>query len=319
LVAAVESDGLSTEERDYFSKHPPAGVTLFARNISEPHEINLKSLTSDLQNLKQKNSNSSLPMIVAIDQEGGRVSRIKKNFPDKGAALNLKISEIENYSYEVGVALRDVGVNVNFAPVADILTNQQNTAIGDRAFGTNLDDVVERASLFLRGQNRAGILGCLKHFPGQGAADVDTHQGKAVVDASKEILLQRDIAAFVKLMPEVKMIMISHCIYPAFDEINPASVSRKIITELLKKQIGFGGIVVSDDMNMKALSQSDEEWQKLIIASISAGCDMILVCKELKKYVQALEAIANKAAADNEFKIRLEEASEKITLLRKSI
>ena len=158
-------------------------------------------------------------------QEGGRVRRLKEPFPNLGPALHISggnddkgsIEQIFNYGHCVGLRLKELGINVNFAPVLDCLSNPKNDAIGDRSFASSPNKVVSRAGAYLRGHQEAGIYGCLKHFPGQGDASHDTHLQSTAINASSLQLEQRELVPFVELLPEAELVMISHCIYPAIE------------------------------------------------------------------------------------------------------
>lgn len=320
LVCAVEGTALSNAEKFFYERVAPAGVTLFARNIPA-HYPDTVNLVRALQSLRPA---GDPPMVIAIDQEGGRVRRIKQpEFPNQGPAMALAggsvdpdaLAEIESYAAAVGRALLSVGVNVNFAPVLDILTEPMNDAIGDRAFGTDLDPVCRRAGAFLRGMQQTGVLGCLKHFPGQGDAQVDTHKGRALVDLPPKLLYDRELVPFRAMLEHAPMVMISHCIYP---QLAPEEASRspRIIGGLLRGEMQFEGVVVSDDMNMGALPQDRALWLESIVEAVAAGIDMVLVCRDIEKCEAAYEALTAAAAKSASFKKRLLEAAGRVTQMR---
>jgi beta-N-acetylhexosaminidase len=318
LLAAIEGTSLTPEEESFFQQEAPAGVTLFSRNLpfvfSATHH-----LTSYLQSLNTTN----LPMIVAIDQEGGRVARLKEPFPNMGPALTVAgggVAEsdlvlLTNYGFTVGAGLRQMGINLNFAPVCDVWTEPKNEAIGDRAFGRRPELVTPRANAFLVGLEASGVCGCLKHFPGQGAAQVDTHEAAAVVGLAQDTLRQQDLPPFKELLRSDRPVMISHAIYPAWDQ-RPASVSPVIIQELLRGELGFQGLVVSDDFNMRAIPQDDREWQATLVEAMAAGVDLLLVCRGLERCRQALGALRREAQRSPAFARRLEVAAERVASLR---
>lgn len=323
LVAAVEGMDLTPDEERFFKEESPAGVTLFKRNIPQDDHHKLTALTMRLQGTR---SSGEPPMIIAIDQEGGRVSRIGAPFPNEGAALNIAgggvdqhgLKHIRSYGAIVGSELGKLGVNVNFAPVADIHTEPTNISIGDRCFGHTAEQVTLRAGAFLEGMQSSHVLGCLKHFPGQGHAKVDTHEGTAVIDVNLQTLLTRELEPFRRLLPLAKMVMISHSIFPALCE-REASRSRVVIMDWLRTRLGFTGVVVSDDMNMGALPQDVENWKSAMIDAVAAGCDMLLVCRHLPRYIMALEALRNESAKSAAFRLRLEDAASKVIKLRREL
>jgi beta-N-acetylhexosaminidase len=318
----VSSTAVTEDERDFYERIQPAGLTLFARNI--PDQISETRILTD--SLQATRPAGAPPMIIAIDQEGGRVRRIKKDFPERGPALNLEdgrtdmesLNVIGIYAKEIGTKLLSLGVNVNFAPVVDILTEPANLAIGDRAFGTDVGPVCSRSRAFLNGLQASGVLGCLKHFPGQGDAKVDTHIGKAIVDLPRKVLDERELVPFRALLSKAKMVMISHCIYP---QLSPEEAGRspKIIGALLRGEMGFEGVVVSDDMGMGAMPQEEKEWQDAIVESVAAGVDMVLVCEKLERFHLAYEALVAAAARSRSFQTRLADAAARVTELRRGL
>ncbi len=321
LVAGLDGVEMTSSEIDFYREEKPSGVTLFRRNVSEDFR-RVKALNDSLQKL----IGQDCPGIVAIDQEGGRVRRIREPFPDFGPALELfsddeegvRQHKIRNYGRVVGSSLRELGVNVNFAPVLDILTNENNTAIGDRVFARDAKLVSQRAGAFLEGMQAAGVKGCLKHFPGQGDADFDTHLSSAVIDYTKEELWNREISPFRDLAHSCDLMMISHAIYPAYDS-KPASVSKVIMEDLLRGELSYQGLVVSDDMNMEAINQDKALWQASLVEAVANGADLLLVCQGLDKFKIALEGLRSEARKSKAFHDRLEVAASRIIDFRKTL
>jgi beta-N-acetylhexosaminidase len=322
LVCAVDGLSLTDAERTFFREVAPSGVTLFGRNIPGQYR-DVAALTRELQDTRPAGAPS---LVVAIDQEGGRVARIKAPELDPGPAQRLAdgrhdaagLAEVRSVAEGMGRALRAVGINVDFAPVADVLTEPTNTAIGDRVLGTEPEPATLRAGAFLDGLAAAGVAGCLKHFPGQGNAKVDTHHGGAVVDVPRELLERRELVPFQRLVARAPMVMISHCIYPALDTIE-ASRSERIMQGLLRATLGFRGVIVSDDMNMGAIPQDEKVWQEAIVEALVAGADMLLVCKHLERYRLAHEALTAAAARSAVCARRLEAAATSMYTLRRGL
>jgi beta-N-acetylhexosaminidase len=265
-------------------------------------------------------------MIVAIDQEGGRVSRLPAPFPNLGPALNIRDGQadadsllaLREYGQDVGRALRSIGINVDFAPVLDVLTEPTNHSIGDRCFGTTPDQATPRAEAFMSGLQSERVMGCLKHFPGQGDARVDTHLGTAVIDVSLQTLITRELIPFKALAPKCPMVMISHSIFPVLDDLE-ASRSRIIILDWLRTRLGFEGVVVSDDMNMGALPQDIVDWKEALIDAVAAGCDALLVCRHLDRCYEALDALRVEAKRSLAFSSRLDDAAKRVTSMRRAL
>ena len=321
LVGAIEGLSLTKAEENLFTSGCLAGLTLFKRNIP-PSFLELSKLNQEIQRLNRAGQPS---FVIAIDQEGGRVARLKSPFPDQGPAEFLVEGYqdrddlwLENYGMMVGGSLKVLGINVNFAPVVDILANEENPSIGDRVFGRTPELVAGRAGAYLKGLQQGGVQGCLKHFPGQGDAKVDTHEGTAIITAAIELLEKREFAPFENLLATSPMIMISHSVYSALDD-KPASLSEKIMKGLLRERMGFSGVIVSDDMNMGALPQDLQLWSEAIVEAVAAGADMVLVCQHLEKCQLAHEALVKAAQSSKVFLARLEEAAARMTKLRRSL
>jgi beta-N-acetylhexosaminidase len=321
LLAGLEGIGLAADERSFFKKVPCSGITVFKRNIPEPYP-ELRRTLDELQSMRPAHMP---PLMIAIDQEGGRVSRLPAGFVNHGPAMQLAsggcrpedLTGIQAYAREVGDRLLALGVNVNFAPATDILTEPTNTAIGDRCFGTDPDSVALRAGSYLKGLSLSGVKGCLKHFPGQGDAKADTHLASATIDLSLDQLWNRELVPFRRLIEMAPMVMISHCIYPALSP-QPASYAPEVMTGLLRRQLGFGGLIVSDDMNMEAVPQDLKLWADKLIAAMNAGADLLLVCRKIEKCQLAHDALVREAKRSRAFAQRLEDAALRVIGLRNS-
>ena len=320
LLGAIEGHQPTPAELVLFAEMGMSGLTLFGRNIPAGQPEAVRSLTQRLQDARPA---GTPPLLVAIDQEGGRVRRLKEPFPDHGPAMSLgsgnhdgvAVAEIRAAAKDLGTRLADLGINVDFAPVVDVLTEPGNTAIGDRAFGTDPESVSRRAGAFLAGLMATGVLGCLKHFPGQGAAKVDTHIGEAMVDAPRRVLESRDLRPFKDLLELAPMIMIAHCIYPALDS-RPASRSSLIMSGLLRKELGFQGVIVTDDMNMGAVPQDLASWRDAIVEAVAAGADLVLVCRGADRCAAAHQALRAAASKSQAFAQLLNDAAARVMGLR---
>ncbi len=318
ILAALEGTALTSEEKRVFQSYGPAGFTLFRRNLA-PEYSSIRGLNRELQSLSL-----SLPMMIAIDQEGGRVARLRAPFPLIGPALEMggggldaeALLFLRNHAFIQGSSLLGLGINTNFAPVLDILTREENVAIGDRCFGRDVESVTQRSGAFLKGLTEAGVIGCLKHFPGQGDAVLDTHESGTRIDLSFEVLWDRELAPFRSLMADAPLLMISHALYPALDPNLPASLSQTIMQGLIRERLAYKGIIVSDDMNMKAIDQAREPWCAAIVASIAAGTDLVLVCRDIERYAWAVEAIETELKRSPAFVKRWQEARLRIDALR---
>lgn len=328
IVASISSHRLSRDESRVLSRERFSGVTLFKRNIS-PDFHSISSLCESLQSLGK--ASRTEPLIIAIDQEGGRVARIRDSrVIDKGPPLNLfrglqdrpdaQLQCIARYGENLGRDLLRLGINTNFAPVLDLYTEPGNTSIGDRCFGVDLVSALPKAKAFVSGLDKSGIFYSLKHFPGQGDSKHDTHFKSSAVDVSLATLMRREVAMFQPFLATAPMVMISHAVFSSLDHAQPASLSRLVIQDLLKTRLGYTGLVVSDDMLMKAVDQAGfEEWADKLVKAILAGSDLLLVCNELERAQAAIEHIESRARKSVFLRDRIEESAAKILRFRQKM
>ena len=324
-LGGIESFSLSSAEKKFIEKSQPSGVTLFSRNLENPNSIESPKLIRELQEIRL----SSLPFIFAVDQEGGRVARVKQKSADFGPASDLleglsdqeALLGIKGKAFEQGQALKGMGFNVNFAPVVDVgfpKEKQELCFLGDRAFGSDPAAVVKRASAFLAGLHRAGVFGCLKHYPGIGQVQADTHLMTAYSEVDQETFERRNLFPFEKMNQEVELIMVAHCIFPNFSSLE-ASRSRILLTDILRTKLQYKGLVVCDDLNMKAVPDSEPEWREFVVAAVAAGCDLLLICRGLESWKMACDALTLERRKSPAFTKRLEEALSRIQSFRKKL
>ena len=276
-IYGLSGEALSPDERDFFRDSDPAGYILFRRNCVDREQM--RALTDDLRALSGRDD---LPIL--IDQEGGRVARMRPpewpEFPSGEAFDRLyaraPMSAIEAARANAGalaLMLREVGVNVDCLPVLDVRQPGATDIVGDRALGGEPMQVAALGRATLEGLHQNGVVGVVKHMPGHGRALVDSHLELPVVDAGEEALAI-DIEPFASLR-WAPMGMVAHLIFTAWDRDNPASLSPVVIGEIIRKRIGFDGLLMSDDIGMKALSGGFDERTRRALA---AGCDIALHC-----------------------------------------
>ena len=256
----------------------PGGFILFSENF--------ESFTQASKLIDDINNTSDIPMFISIDQEGGRVARIKEltdqSLTDIPPMYDLGLTNDENLAYEVGQVigeeLRAFNINMNFAPVLDIYSNPENTVIGDRSFGTTAQLVSKIALSLSDGLESTGIISVYKHFPGHGDTSEDSHNELPVINKTKDELMELELVPFINAINNgVDVILVGHLAIPAITGNNtPASLSKEIITNLLKEELGFNGVVITDALNMKALTNEYTE-EEIYINAINAGVDILLM------------------------------------------
>ncbi len=289
LVVGFEAPELDAETRDLLDEVAPLGTILFARNM--PERDGLLALTSALRERDPA-------AILAIDHEGGRVDRLPEGFTRFPPALVMARAGEPGLLREVGRAhareLRAAGFNVNFAPVIDINSNPENSVIGDRAFGATPEEVVHNALPYLQGLAECGILGCVKHFPGHGDTSTDSHLELPVLPADShptDRLRAIEMKPFARAVSQgVSLVMTAHVLCPALDAERPATLSHEIIDGCLRRSIGYQGVIVSDDLEMKAVADNYSVGEAAVMA-VEAGCDLLLVCRRAELVREAHRAL----------------------------
>ncbi len=278
------------------------GMILFSRNVQVPGDpmppidtALARDMIAELQRL------TAIPLFVAVDQEGGRVARLGAPFtplpPAKNIGQTKDASLAASAARITGRELRAVGINFNFAPVADINSNRDNQVIGDRAFGDTPETVSAMVSAQVDAYRAGDILSCAKHFPGHGDTHLDSHFDLPTIEHALEVMNQRELLPFLAAIEAgVRAIMTAHILFPALDATGvPATLSEPILTNLLRNELGFDGLVVTDCLQMKAVTDT---WgtAKAAVMAAKAGADILLVChtwEEQEATFDALVAAAN--------------------------
>ena len=307
-----------------------AGATIvFKRNLvihgSGPDEACDVDAAEALARELHVTGPDGLVALIAIDQEGGLVQRVRApatRWPPMLAHDALPPGEDVRVAEAVGRALGDelaaLGFDVDFAPVLDVHTNPANPIIGDRAFGRDAETVARRALAFARGLAAAGVIACGKHFPGHGDTDTDSHLALPRIDHAWDRLERVELAPFAAAAAAgMPMIMTAHVVFAALDADRPATLSREVVTGLLRERLGYRGVVVSDDLDMRAIA---DHWgaDAAAVAAIRAGCDVLLLCKDERNQALAEEALIRAAEGDSELRRQIGEAAARVRQLKRA-
>jgi beta-N-acetylhexosaminidase len=284
MTTGIPGPRLDAPTRRALEQLAPSGVVLFARNVADVGQ--LRVLTAELHALPSR-------PLLAIDHEGGRVLRLGPPFTQFPAAAVVGRSGTET-SYAVGRAigleLASVGIDIDYAPVLDVHSNPANPVIGDRAFSSDPATAAACGAAFARGLQSAGVLACGKHFPGHGDTDRDSHLEQPVVWCDRARLESVELTPFrAAIAARIPLLMSAHVRYPALDPDHPATLSPYILGDLLRRELGFAGVVVSDDLAMRAVSEH-RPIAEAAVAALGAGVDWVL-CHELEQARQAAERI----------------------------
>jgi len=286
VIYGLQGLELSESERLFFTLANPFGYILFKRNIDTPQQ--LKALVASLKSL-----NKHAKVEILIDQEGGRVARLKP--PHFGAYPSMEElitnttdpkQAIEDNFLKLGLELATYGITINCAPVLDLRIEGADDIIGDRSFGSDPFVVASLAQAAITGLARAHVGSIIKHIPGHGRALVDSHLHLPIVKESLEVLAATDFAAFKLVAPYAKYAMTAHITYEAIDPDAPATLSKKVIS-YIREVIGFKGIIMTDDLSMKAL---DSSFRDRVHKSLRAGCNLILHCNGNMAEMQEIQA-----------------------------
>jgi beta-N-acetylhexosaminidase len=313
FMVGFDGTAVSADLAAFIKEYKPGGVILFSRNLESAEQI--VELTNNLQDCSPHS-----PLLISIDQEGGRVSRLPQGFtifPPCDVLGRCNSSELA-YAAAATTAkeLKAVGINMNMSPVLDVNSNPANPVIGDRAFGTTPATVCELGLATAGGLQDNRVVACGKHFPGHGDTNADSHKELPVVEASRERLEQIEFPPFRHAAAHgVATMMTAHVLYRALDDQRPATLSPTIIGKFLREELQYNGVVLTDDLEMHAIIDH-YGIEEATVQSILAGCDMPLICKDRNREVAAISAL-DKAVADGTISVeRLEQSLARIARLK---
>ena len=290
VMIGIQGTKVDDDSLYMLNQYHMGGVILFDRNMESPEQV--KQLTSDLQ----AQSNEKVPLFIGIDEEGGDVVRMAEKLTpppsQKEIGATGDIEQAKTWAIKTAKSLKDIGINVNFAPVADVGSNDK------RSYSTDANTVIDFVRAATKGYQQENIIYSLKHFPGIGKGKVDSHVDSSNIDVVKEVLMTEDIIPFKTIIdendPNDYFILVSHLKYPALDEEYPASLSSKIMTDLLRNELGYKGIIITDDMEMGAVANHND-FRSIGVKAVKAGADIVLVCHEYEHqqevYLGLLDAV----------------------------
>lgn len=275
LIVSFEGERVNDEAIHLVRQLKVGGIVYYnwANGLTSPSQV--KQLSEDLQHLSHE-----IPLLIAIDQEGGSVSRLKDGFTQMPANAELGKKEdlffTEKIAYQMAQEMQAVGINMNLAPVVDIHTHPDNSLTSSRSYGNSPEKVVRLAEKSLLGYQRGGVLTVLKHFPGHGDTFTDSHQALPVILKDIEELEACELFPFYRLAFQTDAIMTGHLLVPALDQRHCATLSSKILG-YLRNTIKFEGVIISDSMTMRGVLENSDSIEEAMIQALQAGCDMLLI------------------------------------------
>lgn len=313
LCAGFDGTALDVAVEQRLRSLPLAGVILFARNTETPQQT--RALTDRIREIYGD-------PLIAIDQEGGRVMRIRSGVEEIPSMLAVAAAGDEDAAYKAGEQLafdlRRAGVNVDYAPVLDLALFRMNTVIGARSFGDDPERVARFAGAVARGLLAGGVIPTYKHFPGHGSTAEDSHLALPGIDLDEATLRARDLVPFARLLPEAKAVMTAHIVVRALDPEQPATISRRILTDLLRNELGFRGVCFTDCMQMDAIAKGVGSAPGAVRA-LAAGADCVLISHSLEIAAEAVELIVAAVERGTLPLSRLEEAFGRVRALREQL
>ena len=290
ITVGIDEYTINDKTKELIVDKKVGGIILFKDNINDSNQ-----LLQLINNIKDINSKNKIPLFISIDEEGGRVSRLPKEIkklPSNEVIGNINDKELAyDIGKTIGYSLKSFGFNMDFTPVLDINSNSKNTVIGDRSFSSNKNIVANLGVSEINGFKSRNIISVAKHFPGHGDTDIDSHYKLPIINKTLDELKEVEFVPFKNAIEEnVPSIMVSHILLPEIDDINPASMSKTIITDILRKDLKFDGLIVTDDMTMGAIT-NNFDISEACIKSINAGADLLLICHGYETEVDVINNI----------------------------
>src|SRR5262245_13656706 len=291
LIGSLPGTTITPEIRSLAKEFSLGGVILFARNIEAPEQV--AEMSVDVQGLA-----ASLPLWVSVEREGGRVARLKAPFTEwppmavLGRSGDVQLAR--RFAVALATELKAVGITLDYAPVLDIHTNPKNPIIGDRALAEDAESVGRLGAAIIAGMQESGVAACGKHFPGHGDTSVDSHLELPLVEHPPDRIRRVECVPFREaIKANVAFIMTAHVLVPSLDEERPATLSPRIVQAILRDELGFQGVILSDDLEMKAIATSYTV-PDAAVQAIVAGCDGVLICSgDVEVQVATLEALVH--------------------------
>jgi beta-N-acetylhexosaminidase len=305
---------------DLIDEVNPCGAILFARNIQDPEQ--LAGLNRDLQ--AHAKDRYSQGIFIGVDQEGGRVRRLKEPFSEFRPAFELACSQqpeeaVRSFAGVTAEELRLVGFNLDFVPVLDVLgpkIHPDDSVIGDRSYGTDPDVVADLGEIVIQTMRSTGVIPCCKHFPGHGGTSVDSHTDLPVDTRAWERIEKSDLVPFSRAVAiDVEMIMTAHVLYSNLDPDYPATLSESAIHRLLRTRMAYDGVVITDDLDMAAVARGHAP-EECALRALKAGADILLFCNHPEKALAARSRIFNAVRIGDLTEARIQESLDRIKRLK---
>lgn len=315
MMVGVDGEKFSNDMNDLIQKEKVGGIILLPKNISSAEQT--VQLLNDLKNANEVND---IPLFLSVDEEGGTISRLPNEFDGLPTTREIGAMNDPDFSYEVGQFLaeqvKSFGYNMNMAPVLDVDSNPDNPVIGDRSFGSDAKIVANLGIETMKGMQEGKVISVVKHFPGHGDTSVDSHSSLPILDAGLERLRSLELIPFKKAIEEgADAVMTAHILFPKIDSAHPATLSHKVITGILRDELQFDGVVITDDLTMGAIRTSYSAGQAAVRAFL-AGHDILLICHEYDNYYMAIQAMKEAVTSGRITEEQVDESVKRILKLK---
>lgn len=316
MVIGLDGTTFSQEMDNLIRNYHVGGIIIMGKNISTAQDM-LKLIN----NSKKTNEHNKIPLFISVDEEGGEVSRLPEEFKKLPSNGEIGNRNDEEFSYRVGTylaeALNEFGYNMNFAPVLDVNSNPQNPVIGSRSFGEDPEQVATLGISTMRGMMDKDVIPVVKHFPGHGDTYVDSHKALPVVNTTLDSLQELELIPFQRAIDEgVDAVMVAHILYPELDPEYPSSLSKVIITDLLREKMQFDGVVITDDLTMGAI-KNEYTIPEAALQSFIAGSDLLLVVHGYNNEIRTINALKNAVETGAVSEERVDESLKRILTLKR--
>ncbi|MBD0381551.1 beta-N-acetylhexosaminidase [Paenibacillus sedimenti] len=313
IIAGIDGYEVNLHSRELIETYHVGGLILYQTNVKSTSQ-----LVELVSALKGANAGNKLPLWIGVDEEGGKVTRLPNEIVKTPANIEIGKTNSNEFAFRVGSLLgqelKAFGLNVDFAPVLDINSNPNNPVIGDRSFGTRASIVSSMGVQTMKGIQAQHVMPVVKHFPGHGDTSVDSHVGLPVVQNDLARLRKLELVPFAEAFKQdADAVMVAHILLPKVDAQNPASLSKKIMTDLLRQEMGFQGIVITDDMTMGAIVKNNELGEAAV-KSVLAGANVVMVGHDYNKVVTVFNALRN---AVQEKRIPMETINQSVVRIMK--
>ncbi|MFS0727465.1 beta-N-acetylhexosaminidase [Paenibacillus sp. 1P07SE] len=317
VILGLEGTSMEPETQEMIERYHVGGFILYQDNIDS-----LAQTAQLVNELKEANRQNSVPLLLGVDQEGGRVDRMPSGISAVPSPRRVAEADDKRFSYATGQALgiqvRALGLNLNFAPVLDVNNNARNPVIGDRSYGDLPDAVIRHGLEAMDGLRSTRVIPVVKHFPGHGDTDVDSHLDLPVIHKTKDELENFELKPFAAaIAAETDAVMVAHLLIPGLDPDRPASLSEAIITDLLRGEMGFEGVVMTDDLTMQGITKHHTVGEAAVL-TLLAGSDIVLIGHHHGQQAEVLDAIRQSVEDGLLTEQQLDEKTSRVLRLKQS-